>query len=410
MTQHVSWRWCFWINLPTGGIAMIFLLFFLNLNPTKKRSVREVASTFDFLGLLLLTAGTVLILFGLQEADTARNRWSAIQTIVPLGIGGLLLVFGAFNEIFTIREPIIPPRLFKTRTTTGILLATFIHAILFFSASYYVPLYFQILGSSATMAGIYQLPLTVSSAIISIISGVVLSKTGKYRPWLWFGFAVMTLGFGLMVMLDEKTNTAKQEIWQVVTGIGIGCMFQPPLLGLQAAMPTRDMATSTAVFALLRYVFTRFSFLSLYASLCSSSRTLGGTIGISIGDAIFSTEVARRLSNITDLPSLDIIASGGISSFTGLSQIQPDALRQQVLRIFTQSLSTIWIVWAPLAFLGLLCVLPVREYSLKRRFSRVVPQSGAQATYEKPLQASNTESISADRRSQEVPRSLTIEA
>lgn len=254
--EHVSWRWCFWINLPTGGAAMLVLLFFLNLNPTKKRTVREVCSTFDFAGLFHLSAGIVLILVGFEGAET--SGWGAAQTIAPLVVGFVLLLVAAVNEVYTKREPIVPPRLFKTRTTAGILCGAFIHSFIFFGATYYVPLYFQILGSSATMAGIRQLPISFGPSIAAVVSGIIMVKTGRYRPFLWFGFAVTALGFGLMIMLDENTSTAKQEIYLLVAGIGIGCLFEPPLLGLQASTPLKDVATSTTVYLLLRYAIIPF--------------------------------------------------------------------------------------------------------------------------------------------------------
>lgn len=252
--DHVSWRWCFWINLPTGGAAAVVLFFFLHLNPTKKSTVREVASKFDFLGLFLLIGGVVLVLMGFQLAETASEGWRAPETLTTLILGGVVLVAGAVNEMFLkTREPIVPPRLFKTRTTTGILVSVFFHAATFFTASYYVPLYFQILGSNATMAGVRQLPLSLGSSLMAIVSGLLVAKTGRYRPVMWVGWAVMTLGFGLLIMLDEDTSSWKQEVWLLVAGLGVGCLFQPPLIGLQASMPLKDMATTTSVFTLLRY-------------------------------------------------------------------------------------------------------------------------------------------------------------
>lgn len=250
LTQHVSWRWCFWINLPTGGAAAILLLCFLHLNPSEKRTVRDVVSTFDFVGLFLVTAGIALLLIGFQGSQT--SGWNSALTITCLSVGGVLFISTGFYESFVAREPIIPPRLFHTRTTACILISSTLHSTVFFGASYYVPLYFQILGSSATMAGIRQLPLSFGASIFSIITGLIISKTGRYLDWLWIGYAVMTLGFGLMIMLEENTGTAKQEIFLLITGIGVGCLFQPPMLGLQAAMPKKDMATATAVFVLIR--------------------------------------------------------------------------------------------------------------------------------------------------------------
>lgn len=172
------------------------------------------------------------MLIGFQEAETAKERWKAPET----------------------REPVLPPRLFKTRTTSAILVSVFIQAATFFAASNYAPLYFQILGSGATMAGVRQLPLSLGASLIAMMSGIIVSKTGRYRPVMWVGWAVMTLGIGLLIMLDEDTVVWKQEIWLLVAGIGVGCPFQPPLIRLQASMPLKDMATSTAAFGLLRFV------------------------------------------------------------------------------------------------------------------------------------------------------------
>ena len=152
---------------------------------------------------------------------------------------------------------------------------------------------------------------------------------------MWAGWLIMTVGLGLCIMLEENTAVWKQEIWILIAGIGCGCLFQPPLIGLQAAMPLKDMATSTATFTLIRM--------------------LGGTIGISVGDTIFTTELTKRLAQVPGF-SNSSSASGGalVTSFTGLTQIQPVSLREQVLHAYTRSLSTIYIVATPVAFVGLL--------------------------------------------------------
>lgn len=335
LAQHASWRWCFWINLPSGGAAAAILFLFLHVKPTKKRSVREVVSTFDFLGLFLIAAGVVLLLMGFQEAETAKKGWQSAETIAPLVVGIVLIILGAVNEIFTSRQPIVPPRLFKTRTTAAILVSVFLHAIGFFAASYYIPLYFQILGSSATMAGVRQIPFSLGASGLAALSGIIVSKTGRYRPIMWAGWLIMTVGFGLCIMLEENTAVWKQEIWILIAGVGCGCLFQPPLIGLQAAMPLKDMATSTATFTLIR--------------------TLGGTIGISLGDTVFTTELTKRLAQVPGFSNSSSANSGAsVTSFTGLTQIQPVSLREQVLHAYTHSLSTVYIVAAPVAFVGLL--------------------------------------------------------
>lgn len=122
LTQHLSWRWCFFINLPIGLVAVLLLGFFLNLNPVKKRSVKEVAVTFDYLGLFLLVAGTALLLIGFQFAETAERHWRAPETIAALVISVVCIALGILNEIYTKQDPIIPPRLFRVPTTACILI------------------------------------------------------------------------------------------------------------------------------------------------------------------------------------------------------------------------------------------------------------------------------------------------
>ena len=173
----------------------MILLFFLHLNPHKPRPFRDVVYSFDFVGLFLLMGGTILLLIGFQGAQTARDGWHAPATLAPLCIGIVMIILAGINEFFTSKEPILPPRLFKTRTTTAILVSVFLHAMTFFAASYYVPLYFQILGSSATGAGVRQLPLSLGSSLFAIVSGLVVAKSGRYRPVMWVGWLVMTLGF-----------------------------------------------------------------------------------------------------------------------------------------------------------------------------------------------------------------------
>ncbi|KAF8545536.1 hypothetical protein OG21DRAFT_1492297, partial [Imleria badia] len=110
LTDHVSWRWCFWINLPTGGVAGALLFFFLNLNPHQGRSFHDHVKEFDFLALVTAVSGVVCLLLGFNSSETT---WKSAETISLLVIGGILLVVYAINEMYTKRSAIIPPRLFK---------------------------------------------------------------------------------------------------------------------------------------------------------------------------------------------------------------------------------------------------------------------------------------------------------
>ncbi|ETW86054.1 MFS amino acid permease [Heterobasidion irregulare TC 32-1] len=352
-TDHVSWRWCFFINLPTGGIASAILFFFLNLNPHHGMSLRQHIQQFDFAGLLLMVGGVVCLLIGFNSGET---NWSSAETIALLVVGGVLLLLAGINEVYTNRSPIIPPRLFRTRTTAIILTSNLLHAIAFFGGAYYLPLYFQVLGSSATGAGVRMLPFSLGSALFSACSGQVVTRTGSYRPIMWFAWAVMVLGWGLMTQLDDTSSTAEKVLYPFVTSLGIGCLFQTPLIGLQAAMPLKDMATSTATYGFLR--------------------TLGGTIGTSIGQAIYSGVLRQKVAKLPNV-SFDTSPAALSESVRQLKNI-PEPARQQIIHAYTKAISTIWIVNAPIVGLGFILVLFIRAYSLKR----TTIQSGARKDLE----------------------------
>ncbi|KAJ3863474.1 MFS general substrate transporter [Lentinula novae-zelandiae] len=345
-TDHVSWRWCFFINLPTGGIAALILFFFLNLNPKPHKSLKVHVREFDFIGLGLIIAGVVCLLIGFNSSET---KWDDAETISLITIGGVLLLMAGVYEIFTTKSAILPARLFKTRTTSIVLVSVFLHAICFFQGAYYLPLYYQILGASATGSGVRMLPFSLGSAFMSAISGIVVSKTREYRLVMWISWAIFVVGYGLMTMLDSHSNTAMKELYPFVAAIGIGCLFQTPLIALQAAMPLKDMATSTGAFGFIR--------------------TLGGTVGISVGQVIFSSTLSPRLAKIPNI-SIDTSSAALAESVTNLKNIPDATTRVAVIQAYSKSISSIWVVCTPIAGIGFLLVLWVRKYTLNRTIVR----------------------------------------
>ncbi|KAG1765813.1 MFS general substrate transporter [Suillus occidentalis] len=307
LTDHVSWRWCFWINLPTGGLAGVLLFFFLNLNPHRGKPFRDHIREFDFAGLFAIVTGVVCFLLGLNSSETAENP----ETIALLAVGGTLLIIGGINEIFTTRSPIIPPRLFKTRTTGFTLVSVFLDAVVF---------------------------------------SEVMTRMGSYRPVMWFGWTVMTLGWGLMTMLDSSTTIAAQEIYPLITSFGVGCLFHSPLIAVQAAMPVKDMATSTGAFMFIR--------------------TLGSTVGVTIGEAIISSVLHKKLQGIQGL-TVDTSAAALNGGIKWISSIPNPIMRNEIMHAYARSISTIWLVSTPLSGFGLFLVLFIRSYTLKRTIIRV---------------------------------------
>ena len=367
ISQHSSWRWCFFLNLPVGGAAFVVLFFSLHLNPQKKRSARDYYREFDLLGYLLVLAAIVIFLLGFTFAET--DGFGAAKAIACIAVGVALLPVFAAYEFFVERtrphvKPIVPPRLFRTRTTALILAAISCHAIAFFAAAFYLPLYYQaITGSSATLSAVQMLPFSLGSSLTSAFSGFLVSYLGHYRPVIWVSYGTFFLGMGLMTMLDANTSQALQEVYPLIAGLGLGCLFQTPLIALTAAMPPAEMATSVASYALVR--------------------TASGTVGITIAGSIFNSGVQSRIRNI---PAFAVMAgSAAHGDLRYLSRLQPPSLALEVVGAYGEAIRLIWIILTPIVGVGFLCTLGIKGYSLKRRITHEEAPASPSSTLSAPL-------------------------
>ncbi|KAG9008439.1 hypothetical protein FRB94_013263 [Tulasnella sp. JGI-2019a] len=350
LTDKVSWRWCFYINLPTGAFAAACLFF---LNPVQHKTLKEHIATFDFVGLLLIMGAVVCLLVGLQESETS---WASAATIAPIVVSVALFAAGMVNEFYTTRRPIIPPRTLKTRTTVALIISVFIHGFAFMAGSYYMPIYFQSRGASALSSGILLIPYSLMTSLFAVLSGQVISRTGAWRPTFWFGWAVMVLGFGVMIILDGSSSRVTEVFVQLVAAIGVGCLFVTPMLAIQAAMPLKDMAVATATLGLMRQI--------------------GSTVGISAGSAVYLGVLRKKLNHIEGYSGANVPNSELINDLASLKLITPDSLKATVINAYCTSVSAIWIVCTPLVFIGFVTVLFVRPYSLKRPTARVPGKHG----------------------------------
>lgn len=212
-TSKVTWRWCFYINLPISGVGMAILAFFLKLhNP--RTPIRQGLMAVDWLGSVTIVGGTLMVLLGLEFGGVSYPWKSA--TVICLIVFGILVI-GIFGliEWKVAKYPVIPMRLFKRRASVASLLVCACQGFVFISGSYYLPLYFQaVLGATPLLSGVYVLAFAMSLSIVSAATGVYIKKTGKYLPPIIFGMTVMTLGFGLFIDLEPRPNWAKIILFQ----------------------------------------------------------------------------------------------------------------------------------------------------------------------------------------------------
>lgn len=235
-TQKVSWRWCFYINLPIDGVAFLIILFFLDIQ-TPKTPLRKGLKAVDWLGSLTMVGGTIMFLLGLEYGGITYP-WKSVTVLCLIIFGVVVIGIFFLIEWRVAPYPLMPLELFSKRSNVAALLTCAVHAFVFISSSYFLPLYFQaVLGATPILSGVYLLPSAVSLSFMSMFTGIFIKKTGQYLPPIWFGMFMMTLGFGLFIDLDANSSWAKIIIFQIIAGIGVGPNFQAPLIALQSLVP-----------------------------------------------------------------------------------------------------------------------------------------------------------------------------
>jgi hypothetical protein len=347
-TSEVTWRWCFYINLPISGVGMAVLALVLKLhNP--RTPMRQGLAAVDWLGSVTVVGATLMFLLGL-ELGGVIYPWSS-PTVICLIVFGLVTA-GIFVVIeWKVAEfPVVPIYLFSTRSGAASMAVGALQGFVFISGSYYLPLYFQaVLGASPLMSGVYILPWVMSLSLVSAGTGIVIKKTGKYLPCIIFGMAVMTLGFGLFLNLESRANWAKIVIYQIIAGIGVGPNFQSPLIALQTIVEPRDMASATGTFAFVRQLFT--------------------SISIVIGGVVFQNGMQHQYPELLQELGPDVanlLSGSNAASSVGLVSQLPEAQRQVAMEAYFKSLRTMYIMYVAFAGLGLLVSFLVGSRKLSK--------------------------------------------
>ncbi|KAL6871266.1 MFS general substrate transporter [Trichoderma novae-zelandiae] len=249
-TDHVSWRWCFYINLPIGGVsaAIIFVFFQTPRNAVPvKAPLLEKIRQMDPLGVILMMGATISFILAVQYGGIA-HPWDS-SVVIGLLVGFVLIIGAwAFVQWYQDEYSMVPPKLFANRTNFVMSLVAFIQAGGFFAAIYYIPIYFQsVHGTNPTMSGVRNLPIIIAVSFSTIASGMLVSATGRYQPLLLGGTSVATIGAGLLYTMGKDTSTGKWIGYQIVAGAGWGTAFQIPMIAVQALADPKDLASATGM-------------------------------------------------------------------------------------------------------------------------------------------------------------------
>ncbi|PON20618.1 major facilitator superfamily transporter [Trichoderma gamsii] len=258
-TDHVSWRWCFYINLPLGGVTAAFIILFLQLPKPKlakkKLTLKEQIKSFDLLGTFLFIPGIIALLLALQWGGT-KYPWNNGRIIALFVIFGVLITGFVIVQIWLKENATVPPRLFVNRTVWSCAIFSACLGASFFVITYYLPIWFQgVKGTTAIQSGIKNLPLILSLVILSIISGGLITIVGYYTPFIIASTVLMSIGAGMLSTLNVYTGAAHWIGYQVIFGIGVGLGMQQTMVAIQASLDGPDTLGGALFICVAQNVF-----------------------------------------------------------------------------------------------------------------------------------------------------------
>jgi MFS family permease len=248
-TDRVTWRWCFYINLPVGGACTAIVLIFFHLPAVAKpppTSLKQRLLHLDPVGICLTMAAIICFIRGLQYAGIGEP-WNS-STVIGLLVGFVALSIALIAWSICIGEyAMLIPRLFKTRALWAICPYQFCFIGDLILLLYYLPFYFQsVRGDSPIQSGVDNLPIVVAVGIFCLLGGIFVSKTGRPTPAMFVGALLATVGCGLLSTIDVDTSTAKLVGYQILTGAAIAFPVQNGLNIAQASVDPQDLPAVTA--------------------------------------------------------------------------------------------------------------------------------------------------------------------
>ncbi|PBC64255.1 EmrB/QacA family drug resistance transporter [Streptomyces sp. Tue6028] len=339
LTEHLSWRWVFYVNLPVGVVALVVIAVVLHIPAKTARHV------IDYLGTFLIAAVATCLVLVASLGGTTWS-WSSPQ-IIGLAVLGVALAFLFVAVERRAAEPVLPLKLFGIRTFTLSAVISFIVGFAMFGAMTYLPTFLQVVqGVSPTWSGVHMLPMVLGLLLSSTFSGQVVSRTGRWKVFPVAGTGVTTIGLLLLHQMDENSGTGEMSAYFFVFGLGLGLVMQVLVLIVQNAVSYEDLGVAT------------------------SGATFFRSIGASFGVAIFGTVFANRLGD-----NLVVALSGqelppGLTPDAlkadpkGIAEL-PSALRQPVLHAFASSITDVFLYAAPVALLGFVLAWFLREDRLR---------------------------------------------
>jgi len=336
--DHLSWRWIFYINLPIGIVALLVIGTTLHL------PVQSARRSIDYLGAVLLVAAIVSLLL-ITVWGGQQYAWGSPE-IIGLAGGGLILLGAFVAHERRAPEPVLPLRLFHDPVFDVASAGLFAATCSLFAATVFMPLFLQtVTGASATNSGLLLLPLMLGILVTTTVSGRVISRTGRYKLFPVLGFVLMTIGLIALSTIDARTSRLVASLHLLVFGLGFGMVTQVLVLAIQNGVERRELGTATAAANLFR--------------------SLGGAVGVAIFGGVFADRLRYWLPRSVPSHLLGHLNPTVLQASPGTIHTLPPAVQAGVARSVAHAVDTVFLVAIPIAALGFLVVLFLKEFPLR---------------------------------------------
>jgi EmrB/QacA subfamily drug resistance transporter len=331
-TDWLGWRWCFFVGVPFSLAAIALLQKTLHL-PSVRRAVK-----IDWLGALLITGGISTLLIWSTLAGQHFD-WASVQTAAFVAGGVILLALAVWVESKA-AEPIIPLRMFRSRTVSLAVIASVLVGVALFGGTVFLSQYFQVaLGKTPTVAGLMSLPMIFGLLVSSTIAGQLITKFGKWKMYLVAGSVIMVAGLLLLATIDAKTSVLTLSLFMLVLGIGVGMLMQNLVLAAQNDVPATELGAAT--------------------SSVTFFRSMGGAIGVSVLGAVLTSRITSLFTEKFGAAA----AGAGEGKVPDLHSLPPQVLA--VIRdIYGTATANLFLVAAPIAALAVIAVAFIKEKPL----------------------------------------------
>ena len=327
----------------------MFILAFLNVKYTRNPTWKQALGRVDFLGNAIFIPSIISVLFGLTFGGV-RFPWNSFHIVVPLvlGFAGWIL-FHIHQASPLCREPSIPPRVLSNRTSAAGYVLTLIDSMILESIGFFMPVYFQaVLGSSPIQSGIKLLPTTIAVVPFGIMAGILMSKTGLYRPLHWIAMALCAIGAGLISRLDANSSKAEWICFQIIIAGGGGIIAAATLPAILAALPESDVAAASGAFSFIR--------------------SFGYVWGVTLPSIIFNNQFDKHIGQISDSVVQSQLSNGaayGQVSGDFVNSLPMD-IKPEVIGVYVDALRVVWEVILAFACFGFFVVFAEKHIELRK--------------------------------------------